>query len=86
MRQQANEQWLLQEKTRRQELYQQFIEEASNWSTAQVLAGRPVSGQLSLPVCPTGPPSSQLIEAKQLIFVLETRGVLEKSAVKLRGF
>jgi hypothetical protein len=28
-RQQANVQWLLQEKTRRQELYQQFIEEAS---------------------------------------------------------
>ena len=28
-RQQANGQWLLQEKTRRQELYQQFIEEAS---------------------------------------------------------
>ena len=28
-RQQANLQWLLQEKTRRQELYQQFIEEAS---------------------------------------------------------
>jgi hypothetical protein len=28
-RQQANIQWLLQEKTRRQELYQQFIEEAS---------------------------------------------------------
>jgi len=27
--QQANVQWLLQEKTRRQELYQQFIEEAS---------------------------------------------------------
>ncbi|MBV9643578.1 MAG: hypothetical protein JO334_08395 [Verrucomicrobia bacterium] len=29
-RQQANVQWLLQEKTRRQELYQQFIENASN--------------------------------------------------------
>jgi hypothetical protein len=29
-RHQANVQWLLQEKTRRQELYQQFIEEASN--------------------------------------------------------
>jgi len=28
-RQQANVQWFLQEKTRRQELYQQFIEEAS---------------------------------------------------------
>jgi len=28
-RQQANVQWLLQEKTRRQELYQQFIEDAS---------------------------------------------------------
>jgi membrane protein YqaA with SNARE-associated domain len=28
-RQQANVQWRLQEKTRRQELYQQFIEEAS---------------------------------------------------------
>src|SRR5215472_4855035 len=28
-RQQANVQWLLQEKTKRQELYQQFIEEAS---------------------------------------------------------
>ncbi|HYY30834.1 MAG TPA: hypothetical protein VE860_23050 [Chthoniobacterales bacterium] len=28
-RRQANVQWLLQEKTRRQELYQQFIEEAS---------------------------------------------------------
>jgi hypothetical protein len=28
-RQQANVQWLLQERTRRQELYQQFIEEAS---------------------------------------------------------
>jgi hypothetical protein len=28
-RQQANVQWLLQEKTRRQELYQQFLEEAS---------------------------------------------------------
>src|ERR1700752_3280065 len=28
-RQQAHVQWLLQEKTRRQELYQQFIEEAS---------------------------------------------------------
>jgi hypothetical protein len=28
-RQQANVQWLLQEKTRRQKLYQQFIEEAS---------------------------------------------------------
>ena len=28
-RQQANVQWLLQEKTRRQELYQEFIEEAS---------------------------------------------------------
>ena len=28
-RQQANVQWLLQEKTRRQELYQQFIDEAS---------------------------------------------------------
>src|ERR1700758_2947530 len=28
-RQQANVQWILQEKTRRQELYQQFIEEAS---------------------------------------------------------
>jgi hypothetical protein len=28
-RQQANVQWLLQENTRRQELYQQFIEEAS---------------------------------------------------------
>ena len=28
-RRQANVQWLLQEKTRRQELYQQFVEEAS---------------------------------------------------------
>jgi hypothetical protein len=32
-RQQANLQWLLQEKTRRQELYQQFIEEASKLYT-----------------------------------------------------
>jgi hypothetical protein len=32
-RQQANVQWLLQEKTRRQELYQQFIEEASKLYT-----------------------------------------------------
>ena len=40
----------------------------------------------SLPVCPTVPLSSQLIEAKQLIFVLGTRGVVEKSAVKLRDF
>jgi hypothetical protein len=32
-RQQANVQWLLQERTRRQELYQQFIEEASKLYT-----------------------------------------------------
>src|ERR1700676_2173271 len=31
-RRQANVQWLLQEKTRRQELYQQLIEEASKFS------------------------------------------------------
>src|SRR6516162_4241816 len=30
-RQQANVQWLLQEKTRRQELYREFIEEASKF-------------------------------------------------------
>ena len=30
-RQQANVQWLLQEKTRRQELYQQFIERPRNY-------------------------------------------------------
>jgi hypothetical protein len=38
----------------------------------------------SLPICPTGPLSSQLIEAKQ--FRVGDVRVLEKSAVKLRDF
>ena len=40
-RQQANVQWLLQEKTRRQELYQQFIEEASNYMWMRLCTIRP---------------------------------------------
>ena len=45
-RQQANVQWLLQEKTRRQELYQQFIEEASKLDalTPGVLSYRSARG------------------------------------------
>ena len=39
-RQQANVQWLLQEKTRRQELYQQFIEEASKLYVDALICAR----------------------------------------------
>jgi hypothetical protein len=40
----------------------------------------------SLPVCPTGPSSPQLIDMKQINFCIGNVRVLEKSALKLRDF
>jgi hypothetical protein len=51
-RRQANVQWLLQEKTRRQELYQQFVEEASKlYVDALIHDQAPSPPLVSLYVC-----------------------------------
>src|SRR5215469_16222307 len=72
-RQQANVQWLFREKTRRQELYQQFIEEAS-----KVYVDALMHDQAAIP------PLASLYASVNKMRVVSTAGVTER-ADKLRS-
>jgi hypothetical protein len=67
-RQQANVQWLLQEKTRRQELYQQFIEEAS-----KLYLDAPMHDEAAIP------PLVSLYASLNKMRVVSTPGVAERA-------